>query len=336
MLHIPSALFYSLTSIIMVFGNKFLLNYWNFDCIIFLILTELILNVLCISFLNYRNGHGIFNFQLKRDHVKYQLLSAFFYCLHSVLSLKALNGLNIPVYTIFKRCTPLANLVLSCFLFNNQAKPDKRKPDETSLESPSSNSIEQRNKKHSRQITMAILAMTSGVVIAGLGDLNFEFYSYFYCAISVVCQAFYFSFIQKCGESEKNSLQVLYECSLISIPFLFFAFINSNEYVTLRSPNTDFSFTNFYFVCTFVLVVSIGSLLCFSQFWCTISNNAITTSVIGVLKSVIQTLIGVLFIDGVRNFTALTYIGLLVNLVFGAWYTYLKYEENSFKNYNLP
>jgi solute carrier family 35 protein len=331
MLHIPSALFYSLTSIFMVFGNKFLLNYWNFDCIIFLILTELILNVICISVINYRKGQGLFGFQIKNDRIKYQFLSAFFYCLHSVLSLKALDGLNIPVYTIFKRCTPLASLVLSCFLFKN-----KRRPHEESIETPVSNSIEQRYKNHSRQITMAILAMTSGVVIAGLGDLNFEFYSYFYCGISVVCQAFYFSFIQKCGESDKNSLQVLYECSIISIPFLFFAFLNTKEYETLLSHNTNFSFTNFYFVSTFVLVVSIGSLLCFAQFWCTISNNAITTSVIGVLKSVVQTIIGVLFIDGVSNLTTLTYIGLLVNLVFGAWYTYLKYEENNFRGYNQP
>ncbi|RNA12460.1 UDP-sugar transporter -like protein [Brachionus plicatilis] len=234
-----------------------------------------------------------------------RILIAVFYSLHSVLSLKALSGLNIPIYIMFKRCTPFVNLVLSIFVFQNT----------------------ETKKRHSKNIIISILMMTMGVVIASIGDLEFDFFSYLYCGFSVICQAFYLSTIQKYGEIIKtNSLQTFYECSILSIPILLVFFMVTDErtgFLTELKPIDDLVYDS-----VLILVIISGSLLCFSQFWCTLKNNAITTSVLGVLKSLIQTLIGILLFQSWDSISGLTYLGITINLIFGTLYTYLKYAEN--------
>jgi len=94
------------------------------------------------------------------DSYKYQFLTALFYSLHSITALKALTGLNIPMYATFKRCTPLANLCLSFFLFEKTSKKSDG------------------DRKYHFLINASIISMTVGAIIAGFGDLKFDFNSY--------------------------------------------------------------------------------------------------------------------------------------------------------------
>lgn len=315
MLHLKSAIFYGLMSTIMVFSNKYLFSAWNFKSPIFLILIQMFTNITLIMWLNRSNFlidtkietsiSKLFDIKQNTSKFKLQLLIGLFYSLHSVLSLKALSGLNIPIYIVFKRCTTLINLIISVFVFKNF---DTKKP-------------------NSKKIVTSILCMTLGVLVAGIGDINFDFDSYMYCGFSVVCQAIYLSTIQKYGESSKtdSSLQSFYECSVISIPLLtiFFGFADESKTFLNDFKNMD----NLEYLSVFALVIISGSLLCFSQFWCTINNNAITTSVLGVLKSMAQTLIGIVLFQSWESISTLTYFGILINFIFGTWYTYLKFVD---------
>ena len=313
MLHVQSACSYGFMSIVMVLANKYLLSIWKFDYIIFLILIEMLINIAVIGMLNYRAGKSLFDFKFDK-RMKNLAIGSFFYTLHSVLSLKALNGLNIPIYTVFKRCVPLVNLVLSFVLI------DEKK--DIHLVSSA------EYARHSKQITASILLMTSGVLIAGFGELTFDFYSYSYCGLSVICQGLYLTFIQKCSDGpEKDSIKTLYEVSIITIPLLLTFFMFSDEAQNMTSAESKFSFDNISFLFTFLLVLLSGCLLSFSQVWCTVNNNAITTSVVGILKSIIQTFCGIIIFNAWKNLTLFSYIGLLFNFVFGGWYTYLKYIE---------
>lgn len=317
MLHFQSAIFYGFMSTLMVFSNKYLFSIWHYNSPIFLILIEMITNLALIIWLNRTNFLSrefkvdteikqLFDVKKNPSKCKLQFLIALFYSLHSVLSLKALSGLNIPIYIMFKRCTPLANLILSIFIFKNMDS----------------------KTKHSKKIIFSIVCMTIGVIIAGIGDITFDLSSYIYCGFSVICQALYLSTIQRYGETHKteSSLQTFYQCSVLSIPLLTVYFLFSNETKTVPK---DFSYSNeIGFLLVLALVIVSGSLLCFSQFWCTMKNNAITTSVLGVLKSIFQTLFSIILFKSWNTFSRLTYFGIVVNLVFGVLYTYLKYAES--------
>jgi solute carrier family 35 protein len=89
----------------MVLANKYLLTIWQFDFIIFLILIEMLINIFIIGVLNLKLGKALFEFKFDK-RMKNLIIAAFFYSMHSVLSLKALNGLNVPIYTVFKRYVP--------------------------------------------------------------------------------------------------------------------------------------------------------------------------------------------------------------------------------------
>lgn len=71
----------------------------------------------------------------------------------------------------------------------------------------------------------------------------------------------------------------------------------------------------------------VGVLLNYSLFLCTEKNSALTTSLVGVLKSVLQTVIGIFTFGGIK-FNILNSFGLSLNLFGGVLYTYVKYQEN--------
>jgi hypothetical protein len=104
MLHIPSAIVYFFLSSIMVFGNKYLINQWQFNYPIFLILTQILITLAGLLSINLKlnlfDTNDLFS---KVKSLRYQLLTALFFSLHSITALKSLVGLNIPMYATFKR-----------------------------------------------------------------------------------------------------------------------------------------------------------------------------------------------------------------------------------------
>ena len=149
-----------------------------------------------------------------------------------------------------------------------------------------------------------------------------------YCGLSTVFHALALSFIQKCGDhdkSSKQSLQIFYLSSIFSFPVLLVVFFFSGEPERLVENTTNWH--NSDFLINLTLVICFGCLLCYSQFWCCTSNSALTTSVIGVLKSFIQTMLGIFVFKAQYTMTYLAFLGIFVNLVFGTYYTYLKYVD---------
>lgn len=73
---------------------------------------------------------------------------------------------------------------------------------------------------------------------------------------------------------------------------------------------------------TFCLAAMMGSVLNYSIFLCTTKNSALTTAVVGCLKNVATTYIGmVLFPD--YSFSLLNFIGLNISILGSLYYTYV-------------
>lgn len=75
------------------------------------------------------------------------------------------------------------------------------------------------------------------------------------------------------------------------------------------------------------LDIGMGCILSYSLFLCTTMNSALTTSLVGVVKGVLTTIIGFYTFGGVAA-TSLTLIGVSLNTLGGAFYSYAKYSEN--------
>ena len=95
-------------------------------------------------------------------------------------------------------------------------------------------------------------------------------------------------------------------------------------------PDFIYLFTEDGFFPTFVTLVISGCILTFSQFLCASVCSALTASLVGVGKSVLQTVIGFFTFGGVR-FHPINIIGLFLNTCGGALYSYVKYHESERK-----
>jgi hypothetical protein len=78
----------------------------------------------------------------------------------------------------------------------------------------------------------------------------------------------------------------------------------------------------------YIMVISAATLGCvlnFSMFLCTLYNTALTTTIVGVLRGVVTILLGFAY-DTVK-FSALNVTGITINTLGGVWYTWIKFTE---------
>ena len=69
-----------------------------------------------------------------------------------------------------------------------------------------------------------------------------------------------------------------------------------------------------------------GILLNFALFWSTQLNSALTTTIIGVMKGVVTTILGFVLLGGVR-FDPLNFSGIMINMAGGVGYSVAKYRQ---------
>ena len=105
--------------------------------------------------------------------------------------------------------------------------------------------------------------------------------------------------------------------------------IHLNTFFEINSYSYFFLTEDGFFPIFVTLVIS-GCILTFSQFLCASQCSAVTASLVGVGKSVLQTIIGFFTFGGVR-FHPLNIIGLLLNTTGGILYSYVKYYESERK-----
>eukprot|EP00462_Mataza_sp_D1_P026605 CAMPEP_0175129898 /NCGR_PEP_ID=MMETSP0087-20121206/5722_1 /TAXON_ID=136419 /ORGANISM="Unknown Unknown, Strain D1" /LENGTH=327 /DNA_ID=CAMNT_0016412087 /DNA_START=56 /DNA_END=1039 /DNA_ORIENTATION=+ len=214
-------------------------------------------------------------------------------------ALAGLAHLSVPMYSTLKRLTPITVLVCKSLFFTKQAPPWK--------------------------ISLAVLVTVSGTIIAGWGDVSFDLSGYTFALVSCVLQSSYLLLVEKTGvEKGLLSVEILYYNSVLSTPVLFvlvlFTEMGTGTPVLL-SKITSFDFS---FIVLLLVFLTIGCLLNFTLFVCVTTNSALTTTIVGVLKGVATTFLGILFTSYKGSSTNL--LGISVNTVGGAWYSYEKYQ----------
>lgn len=301
---ISVAVFYGTCSISLNFLNKAVVSSYQFNYPFFIMSLQMIITVV---FLDTMRIFGII--QLKPFSVKEGLdflPASLSFALHSTLSLYALHGMNIPMYGAIKRCTPLVSLVLSVLVL--------------------------KNKHPSALLSSSIGLSTLGCLIASLGDLEFDGNAYILGFLSVFAQAIYLTLIQKCSEQKhRSTIQMIHVNAFNTLPFfLVVSMLMSEPSFISNSAAWDSQ----GFLPIFVILILSGCVLTFAQFLCAAVCSALTTSMVSVAKSVLQTGLGFVTFGGVK-FHPLNIGGLLLNITGGVIYTYVKHNEKT-KAETLP
>lgn len=292
---ILAASFYGIVSGSMSFVNKIVLTSYTFHFPNFLMLAQVIMLSITVEVVRLLGYSNVPKYTLERG--KMFFIPSICFALHTTLALRALDYLTIPMYNVLRRLLPLTSLLFACFMLK---------------------------KKPSLMIVTSVMLVVIGCITAGFGDLEFSAFAYVSALLSVICQSFYLTYIQKTG-SEKglSALTVLHTNSINCIPLLLiYTLCNKELQAALK-------FDGYYvveFQAALLLDVGMGCILSYSLFLCTTMNTALTTSLVGVVKGVLTTIIGFYTFGGVAA-TPLTLIGVSLNTLGGALYSYAKYSE---------
>ncbi|XP_006814403.1 uncharacterized protein LOC102810125, partial [Saccoglossus kowalevskii] len=161
-----------------------------------------------------------------------------------------------------------------------------------------------------------------------LGDVQFHLISYIYGGVCVLAQALYLLYIQKMGiEKHISAVGFLYINSVTCIPLLIIYTVVTSEILAVMAYP---QWTEPGFVASYLIVISMGCVLNYSLFLCTTLNSALTTSLVGVVKGVVTTVIGMFTFGGVEP-TVLNISGICMNTTGGIWYSAIKYQEKKKK-----
>ena len=143
-------------------------------------------------------------------------------------------------------------------------------------------------------------------------------------------QASYLILVEKNGTDRgMGCTELLFYSSLLSAPVLLVLAIFSGEAsvaVQLASQAIDSLHGIMPLVWLLIASSFCGCLLNYSLFLCAVSNNALTTTIVGVLKGVVATFLGFFLLGGVQ-FHWLNIAGVLLNTAGGVWYTVIHYNK---------
>ncbi|KAG2468241.1 solute carrier family 35 member D3 [Polypterus senegalus] len=223
--------------------------------------------------------------------------------LQSSLTLWSLRGLSLPMYVIFKRCLPLATLIIGVCLLKNGIP--------------------------TVGVISAVLITTVGAALAGAGDLTGDPVGYVTGILAVIIHATYLVIIQKTStDNDYGPLTAQYAIAFTASPFLIICSFASMDSINVWSyPQWSSPFVS----CTFIACILFGCAMNFTTLHCTYINSAVTTSFVGVVKSIATITVGMLAFNDVKP-TALFIAGVVVNTVGSIIYCIVKYFETKKKS----
>ncbi|KAI1897473.1 hypothetical protein AGOR_G00083640 [Albula goreensis] len=223
--------------------------------------------------------------------------------LQSTLTLWSLRGLSLPMYVVFKRCLPLVTLGIGVCVLKNGIP--------------------------SLGVTSAVLITTIGAALAGAGDLTGDPFGYVTGVLAVIIHASYLVLIQKTSaDSDYGPLTAQYAIAITASPVLFICAFVSMDFIDVWSYP---GWTNPFVPCIFTTCILIGCAMNFTTLHCTYINSAVTTSFVGVVKSIATITVGMLAFEDVKP-TRLFVAGVVVNTVGSVTYCIVKYFETKKKS----
>ncbi|XP_026197658.1 solute carrier family 35 member D3 [Anabas testudineus] len=161
------------------------------------------------------------------------------------------------------------------------------------------------------------------------GDLTGDPFGYVTGVLAVIIHASYLVLIQKTSlDSEYGPLTAQYAIAIMATPVLFVCSLISMDAINMWSYE---GWKDPHITVIFLFCIFIGCAMNFTTLHCTYINSAVTTSFVGVVKSIATITVGMLAFSDVAP-TRLFIGGVVVNTVGSITYCVVKYFETKKKS----
>ncbi|KAG1676390.1 hypothetical protein FOA52_001185 [Chlamydomonas sp. UWO 241] len=296
---LTSALLYGSLAVAMNFVNKFTMMVFPLPNVV--ILLQMVVTAVLLEWLLRARVLTFPPFHWARCR---QLLAiTFLYLANTLFALIALQTVNVPMYNVLKRLTPIIILAVKAAV---------------------------QRKSPPWQVTGSVIVIVFGCVIAGLGDLTFEPWGYAMALASCLCQASYLLLVEFQGVAGISTSELLYYNAWSSLPLLAVLVVLTGDWSAAVPAATAAALQHgaFNVSATIACCCLMGCALNYALFLCTNHNSALTTTIVGVLKSVVAVGLGFFLLGGVP-FSVVNVTGIALNMAGGIWYTWFRYYEKA-------
>eukprot|EP01132_Coremiostelium_polycephalum_P001005 gene1005-1275_t len=288
------AVAYGVTSVSITFFNKAVLSSYNYNYSNALTLGQMIFSMFFLITMKF---FGFITYpDVTKDLCKKLFSLSFLFIMMVVSGLAALAKTNVPLFSALRRLSTLIVIVGERWLLSKITPADE---------------------------VQSVVVMVLGALVAGWGDVTFDFIGSIYILFNCVVTAAYLIYIaKKTRETGLNTFGLMFYCNLLALPFtIVLTYITEWEGISKYEGYANLGFQ----FCFFMSSIQ-AFLLNYFIFLCSTLNSPLTTSITGQIKSILQTIIG-LFMFGDVTFTPLLIFGILVSTIASFWYTYIKYAQ---------
>jgi len=301
---IGAAVFYGVASFMIMVVNKHVLTIHKFPSFQVLGLGQMTATLIVLSLGKWLK---IITFpNLSKDILRKIWPLPLFYIGNMLFGLGGTKELSLPMMTVLRRFSILMTMIGEFYLL--KVNPDIK-------------------------VQLSVYLMIFGAIVAACNDLAFSPMGYTFVLLNDFCTAANGVVTKKKLEARdlgKYGL-MFYNSLFMLLPTLILAFYTGD----LKKVSEFQGWNSLTFVTEFLLSCIFGFILMYSTVLCTQYNSALTTTIVGCLKNILITYLGML-IGGDYVFTWLNFIGLNISVIGSVIYTKVTFSSKKSKPSSVP
>lgn len=294
-LRIGSALFYGLSSFLITVVNKTVLTSFEFPSFQVLGLGQMLATIVLIFVAKMLRYIEFPNLGTATCIKMWPL--PIIYIGNMIFGLGGTKQLSLPMFTALRRFTILMTMIAEYYILGAKARVS---------------------------VQLSVYTMILGAVVAALNDLAFNLEGYLFILLNDFFTAANGVYMKKKLDSKELGKYgvMLYNSLFMIVPAISIAYWMEDVRPILEFPHWG----NVFFLLLFSFSCVMGFVLTYSMMLCTFYNSALTTTIIGCLKNICVTYLGMV-IGGDYVFTWLNFIGLNLSIVGSLVYTWVTFRR---------